>query len=109
MVHRINVFLNGDCKKLELLLGHQGSGTCYPSVKDEVENTPETCALVQWTVDEIKEHHVVNVVDNRMDGSDRAIAAGGKLHKSIVSSLMFPISSLGNVVLPVLNITLGIV
>ena len=44
-----------------------------------------------------------------MDGSDREMALRGKLHKSIVSSLVFPISSLGNAVPPVLHITLGIV
>ena len=59
------------------------------------------------TVD-IREHHVANVVDGRMDGSDREMALRSKLHKSIVNSLVFPISSLGNVVPPVLHITLGI-
>ena len=44
-----------------------------------------------------------------MDGSRRAMAARGKLHKSIVSSPVFPIASLGNVVPVVLHITLGIV
>ena len=118
--HRIKVFLNGDFKNLDLLLGHQGSGARYPSVKDEVErvhlrehggvpHTPETCPLVPRTVDEIREHHVANVVDDRMDGNDREMAARGKLHKSIASSPVFPISSLGNVVPPVLHITLGIV
>ena len=61
------------------------------------------------TVDEIREHHVANVVDGRMDGSDREMALRSKLHKSIVNSLVLPISSLGNVVPPVLHITLGIV
>ena len=72
-------------------------------------NTPETCPLVLRTVDEIREHHVANVVDDRINGSDRAMALRGKLHKSILSGLVFPISSLGNVVPPVLHITLGIV
>ena len=97
--HRIKVFLNGDFKNLDPLLGHQGSDARYPSVKDEVEkvylrehggvpHTPETCPLVLRTVDEIREHHDANVVDDRMDCSDRAIAARGKLHKNPV----FPIS-----------------
>ena len=68
--------------------------------------TTETCPLVLRTVDEIREHHVVNVVNNRLDGSDQAMALRGKLHGSIVSSPMSPISSLGNVVPPVLHITL---
>ena len=117
---KIKFFLNGDFKNLDLLLGHQGSGARYPSLKDEVErvhlrehgdvpHTPETCPLVLRTVDEIREHHVANVVDDRINGSDRAMALRGKLHKSIVSGLVFPISSLGNVVPPVLHITLGIV
>ena len=118
--HKIKVFLNGDFKNLELLLRHQGVGARYPSLKDEVgrvhlrehgvvPHTPETCPLVLRTVDEIREHHVANVVDDRMNGSDRAMALRGKLHKSIVSSPVFPISSLDNVVPPVLHITLGIV
>ena len=44
-----------------------------------------------------------------MEGSGRGMAARGKLYKSIVSSLVFPIASLGNVVPPLLHITLGIV
>ena len=35
---------------------------------------PETCPLVLRTVDEIREHHVANVVDDRINGSDRAMA-----------------------------------
>ena len=118
--HKIKVLLNGDFKNLELLLQHQGAGARYPSLKDEVRgvhlrehgvvpHTPETCPLVLRTVDEIREYHVANVVDDRMDGSDRAMVLRGKLHKSIVSIPVFPISSLGNVVPPVLHITLGIV
>ena len=118
--HKIKVFLNSDFKNLDLLLGHQRSGACCPSVKDEVErvhfqehggvqHTPETCPLVLRTVDEIRENHVTNVVDDKMDGNEQAMAARGELYKSIISSLMFPISSLGNVVPPVLHITLGVV
>ena len=44
-----------------------------------------------------------------MEGSGRAMAAGGKLHKSIISGPVFPFVSLGNVIPPVLHITLGIV
>ena len=72
-------------------------------------HTPETCQVYLRTVEEIDEHHVANVTDDRMEGSGRAMAARGKLHKSIVSSPVFPIGSLGNVVPPVLHITLGIV
>ena len=103
-----------------LLLGHQGSGATYPNIKDEVErshlrehgrlpHTPETCQVYLRTVEEIDEHHVANVADGRMEGSRRAVAARGKLHKSIISSPVFPIASLGNVVPPVLYITLEIV
>ena len=105
---------------MELLLQHQGAGARYPSLKDEVggvhlrehgvvPHTPETCPLVLRTVDEIRAYHVANVVDDRMDRSDRAMVLRSKLHKSIVSIPVFPISSLGNVVPPVLHITLGIV
>ena len=43
-----------------------------------------------------------------MEDSGRAMAARGKLHESIISSPVFPIVSLGNVVPPVLHNTLGI-
>ena len=59
-----------------------------------------------WTVHKIREHHVVNVVNNRLDSSNQVMALRGKLHKSIVNSQMCPISSLGDVVPPVLHITL---
>ena len=58
---------------------------------------------------EIDEHHVANVADDRMKGSDRAMAAMGKLQESIISSPVFLIMSLGNVLPPVLHITLRIV
>ena len=62
-------------------------------MKDEMErvhlqehggvlHTPETCPLVLMTFDEIREHHVANVVvGDRMDGSNWSMAARGKLHK----------------------------
>ena len=89
--HNVKVLLNADFKNLGLLLGHQGSGATYPSIKDEVEishlrehgslpNTPETCHVHLKTVEEIDEHHVANVTDDRMEGSGRAMAARGKLH-----------------------------
>ena len=87
--HKIKVFLNGDFKNLDLVLGYQRSGARYPSLKDEVErvhlpehggvpHTPETCPLVLREVEEIREHHVANVVDYRMDGSGRAMTLKGK-------------------------------
>ena len=118
--HKVKVLLNGDFKNLGLLLGHQGLGATYPSIKDEVErlhlrehgdlpHTPETCQVYLRTIEEINEHHIANVTNDRTEGSGRAMAARRKLHKSIVSSPVFPTASLGNVVPPVLNIILGIV
>ena len=118
--HKINVLLNGDFKNLNLLLGQQGFGACYISVKDEVErkllwepgglpHTPETYPSVLKALDEIREHHVAIVVGYRMDGGERAMVIRGTLHKSILSSPMFPISSMDNVVQQVLDITLVIV
>ena len=72
-------------------------------------HTPETCQVYLRAVEKTNEHHVANVTNDRMEGSGRAMAARGKLHKSIVSSPVFPIVSLENVVPPVLHITLGIV
>ena len=37
--HKVKVLLNGDFKNLGLLLGHQGPGATYPSIKDEVEKS----------------------------------------------------------------------
>ena len=118
--HKVKVLLNGDFKNLGLLLGHQGLGATYPSIKDEVErlhlrehgdlpHTQETCQVYLRTIEEINEHHIANVTNDRTEGSGRAMAARRKLHKSIVSSPVFPTASLGNVVPPVLNIILGIV
>ena len=38
--HKVKVLLNGDFKNLGLLLGYQGSGATYPSIKDEVREIP---------------------------------------------------------------------
>ena len=70
---------------------------------------PETCQVYLRTVEEIDEHHLVNVTDDGMEGSGRVMAARGKLQKSIVSSPVFPIASLENLVPVVLHITLEIV
>ena len=92
--HKVKVLLNRDFKNLGLLLCHQGSGSTYPSIKDEVERlhlrehgglprTPETCQVYLRTVEEIDEHHVADVTDDRMEDSGRVMAARGKLQKSI--------------------------
>ena len=70
---------------------------------------PETCQVYLRTVEEIDEHHLANVTDDGMEGSGRVMAARGKLQKSIVSSPVFPIASLENLVPVVLHITLEIV
>ena len=57
-------------------------------------------------LEEIREHHVDIVVGDRMDGGERAMVTRGTLHKSILSSPVFPISSMGNVVPQLLDITL---
>ena len=113
--------MNRDFKFLDCMLGHQGSGSSFPSVKDEVErfhlrnhgsgpHTPEICKIELRTIEEIKEHHVANVLDDRGDSHQVcSLAIRGKHHKSIVSSPIFPIMFLENVVPPVLHITLGIV
>ena len=83
----VKILLNGDSKNLGgLLVSHQGSSTTYPSIKDEVErlhlcesgrlpHTSETYQIYYRTVEEIDEHHVANVTDDRMEGSGRAMAA----------------------------------
>ena len=118
--HKVKVLLNGNFKNLSLLLGHQGLGATSPSIKDEVERShlrehgglphiPDTCQVHLRTVEEIDEHHVANVADDRMKSSDRAMAARGELQESIISSPVFLITSLGNVLPPVFHITLRIV
>ena len=87
-------------------MGHQLEHACYSGEKDEAERVhlqknggvPDICTLVLRTVDEIRDHHVTNVANDRMDGTDRLVTKIGKLHKSIVSSPVFPISSLDNMV-----------
>ena len=87
-------------------MGHQLEHARYSGEKDEAERVhlqknggvPDICTLVLRTVDEIREHHVTNVANDRMDGTDRLVTKIGKLHKSIVSSPVFPISSLDNMV-----------
>ena len=72
-------------------------------------HTLEICQVCLSTVEEIDEHHLVNVTNDGMEGSGRAMAVRGKLHKSIVMSPVFPIASLWNVVPAVLHSTLGVV
>ena len=36
---KVKVLLNGNCKNLSPLLGHQGLGATFPSIKDEVERS----------------------------------------------------------------------
>ena len=81
-------------------MGHQRSGTAYPSIK-----------VYLRTVQEIDEYHVTNFADDRMDssGSRRVMPARGKLHKNIINRVVFPVMSQGNVLPPVLHIFLGVV
>ena len=37
-------------------------------------HTPETCQVYLRTVEQIDEHHVANVADDRMEGSRRVMA-----------------------------------
>lgn len=99
---------------------HQGLDARCPSVNVRPERVHilsmevchilrETCPLVLTIVDETREHHVTYDIDDKMDGSEQVMTATGKLHKRIVCSPVFPVSSLGNVVPSVFHITLEIV
>ena len=114
--YSVKVFQNGDLKNLDLLLGHQVSGSLYPSVKDEVERlhlqehgsmpqTQGTCQLVLRTAEKsgnmlltlwMVEWIVVNRQSRQREN-----------YTKVVQWPQFLV--LGSVVPPVLHITSGIV
>ena len=112
---KVKLFLNGDFKMLDLIMGHQTSAT-YPSIKDLVSSshlkmhggtphTPENCKIKLREISDFMENFAANVVDDRVG----TVNTKGKHHFSIVGTPLIPITSLSNVVPPVLHITLGIV
>ena len=112
---KVKVFLNGDFKMLDLVMGHQTSAT-YPSIKDLVTlshlkthggtpHTPESCKIELREISDYMENFIANVVDDRVGTVNRK----GKHHFSIIGTPLIPITSLSNIVPPVLHITLGIV
>ena len=73
---KVKVFLNGDFKMLDLVMGHQTSAS-YPSIKDLVtsnhlkthggtHHTPENCKVELKEISDFTENFVANVVDDRM-------------------------------------------
>ena len=105
----------GNFKMLDLVMGHQTSAT-YPSIKDLVplshlkthggtHHTPENCRIELTEISNYMENFIANVVDDRVGNVNRK----GKHHSSIIGTPLIPITSLSNIVPPVLHITLGIV
>ena len=100
---------------LDLVMGHQTSAT-YPSIKDLVTlshlkthggtpHTPESCKIELREISDYMENFIANVVDDRVGTVNRK----GKHHFSIIGTPLIPITSLANIVPPVLHITLGVV
>ena len=112
---KVKVFLNGHFKMLDLVMVHQTSAT-YPSIKDLVTlnhlkthggtlHTPESCKVELREISDYMENFIANVVDDRVGTVNRK----GKHHSSIIGTPLISITSLSNIVPPVLHITLGIV
>ena len=68
-------------------------------------HTPENCKIELREISDFMENFVANVVDDRVG----TVNTKGKHHFSIIGTPLIPITSLSNVVPPVLHITLGIV
>ena len=73
---KVKVFLNGDFKMLDLVMGHQTSAT-YPRIKDLVSlnhlkiyggapYNPENCKTELREISDLMETLVANVVDDRV-------------------------------------------
>ena len=67
-------------------------------------HSPENGKIELREISDYAEHFIANVVDNRVGTVNRK----GK-HFSIIGTPLIPITSLSNIVLPVLHISLGIV
>ena len=74
---KVKVFLNGDFKMLDLVMGHQTSAT-YPRIKDLVSlnhlkihggtpYNPENCKTELREISDLMETFVANVVDDRVE------------------------------------------
>ena len=111
---KVKVFHNGDFKMLDLVMGHQPSAS-YPTIKDFVRlnhlkthggtpHTLENCKIELMEISDFKQNFAANVED-RVGTVNRK----GKHHFSIIGVPLIPITSLSNIVPPVLHITLGIV
>ena len=96
---KVNVFLNGNFKMLDLVMGHQTSAI-YPSIKDLVSlshlkthggtpHTPENCKMEFREISDFMENFVPNVVNDRLGTINRK----GK-HSSIIRTPLIPITSL---------------
>jgi len=116
--HRVEVFLGGDYHFLDSCLGHQGSSATFPSSKWDMTkahlqnhsgkpHTPRDCSDIgRRTIEELEAFYNKNLCKDRHVENIRKT---GKFHGSIFHRSVFPISTLDNVVPPVLHIMLGIV
>ena len=109
-------FSGGDFHFIDDMLGHQGSGSTFPSSIDLVTldhlwnhgghpHTPETCSVELRSVDDYQLNYNENLCDDRCHGNMRE---NGKHHNSVIEKMLFCIKDLRFVVPPVLHILLGI-
>ena len=112
---KVKAFLNGGFKMLNLLTGHQASAS-YPSNKNlltlnHFQNTRWCYSTVKNCKIELRENSdfMKNFVANIVDYTVGPINKKEKYHFSIIETHLIPITTLSNIVPPVLHITLGIV
>ena len=112
---KVKASLNGHFKMLDLVMGNQTS-ISYPSIKDLVtlnhlktyggtSHHPENCTIQLRQISDFMENFVANEVDVRVGTVNKK----EKLHFSIIGTPLIPITSLSNIVPPVLHISLSIV
>ena len=114
---KFKLFLGGDLKFLHHCLGHQRSSASYPSHKDLVSinhlqdhgdspHAPDHCHFELRDANHYAQCYNENLCEDRQG---RDLHKTGKFHFSVISRMMFHITTLDNVVPPILHINLGIV
>ena len=115
---KVKAFLGGNYHFLSDTLGHQGQASAFPSPLDLVERnhlknhsgTPHSRKywgnnITMRTIEDYKMNYCENICDNRLNENLRK---HGKDHNSVINDMLFPISTLENVVPAILHIYLGI-
>ena len=113
---KVKIFLGGDYDYISKCLGHQGQGATYPSPTDLVTlshlrnhtgkgHNKKDCDIPMRDIHNYQLNYAENLRDDRVDN----LRTLGKEHNSVINGMLFPISTLRNVVPSILHIHLGIV